>query len=1018
MSSQSSLEGSRRFRLPLLVLLPVFAGAAAGQSPVVTSVVDAYSGSPALSPGSIALITGSNLGTAPKVAIAGLTAYDLLLPATTGGRRMTVQIPPDAPAGATTLTVSLFAGPSSVPFPVTLTPYAPVLINSGSGSVLSPLHASNVLVTAGYPSAPGETVTVAAIGLGPAATPVGIGVAAPPGASLATLPTLSIGGNPLAAVSASLMSGQIGIDQVSFVVPAGTAAGTYPVTLSVGGFTSNALNLAVGPAPAGPVVTSVLDPVIGGATLCPSGIAQVSGINFSGDAKVTVGGEPAAIVSASHNSSQMLIQLPADLHLNAPTINASLTVTGGSGQTSPPFSVTVAPSAPVLYSVESGDPLAPAHQNTGAPVTNANPALPGESIVVYAINLGPTNPDGSPALSPSLFLQGQTPLANVSASRVSGQPNLFQIVFQIPAGQGTGMPLLWITTGQAGSGGQSNYIGLPTALTLSPPAITGVANNYSYTLPGVPGYGIAQGSIFDIFGANLAGTRTPLLNVPLQTGVSGVNVTVTVNGVSNRAPLYFLSPQQIVAILPSATPAGDGTVTVTTSAGSGSGPIHVVQSTFGILTLNGSSAGPAAAFDAGSNLLGFTNALNPGDYFVLWGTGAGPVSGDETVLQTPANLDAVPFAVEVGGLSAPVVYHGRSQFPGLDQVVAMVPAGVTPGCWVSVVARSGGNGEIVGNFATLPIASSGRTCSDAAMGLTTAQVQKLSAQPSFHIGILDLQKQVNTQFGIPGAPNESDTATAAFLQLRSADFAAAAFGPSVGSCLVTGAAQPPYAWGQVPAAWLDAGPSLAVSGAAGSASLPQTGVGGYGTGAFGSYLLPAGFPAYQNAAGAYSGGLDTGPSALFVPHAGGGEYTFANRTGGADIPAFQATIDFPTPLPSWPQGTALYQSAISLSRGLTLNWSGGDPNSFFLISGRTYGAGTPSPVVEFTCATPAAAGRFTIPSAVLQSLPAAALNFANPGSVPVIQIAQASFPRTFSATGLDFAFVQSIFSSTTVVSYQ
>jgi hypothetical protein len=32
------------------------------------------------------------------------------------------------------------------------------------------------------------------------------------------------------------------------------------------------------------------------------------------------------------------------------------------------------------------------------------------------------------------------------------------------------------------------------------PTVSGLLNNYSYTLPGLPNYGIAQGSIFDIFG--------------------------------------------------------------------------------------------------------------------------------------------------------------------------------------------------------------------------------------------------------------------------------------------------------------------------------------------------------------------------------------------------------------------------------------------------------------------------------------------------------------------------------------
>jgi hypothetical protein len=66
-------------------------------------------------------------------------------------------------------------------------------------------------------------------------------------------------------------------------------------------------------------------------------------------------------------------------------------------------------------------------------------------------------------------------------------------------------------------------------LSFAQPAITGVANNYSYIQPGMPNYGIAQGSIFDIFGTGLAGTTTPLEQVPLATALDGVTIAVTVN---------------------------------------------------------------------------------------------------------------------------------------------------------------------------------------------------------------------------------------------------------------------------------------------------------------------------------------------------------------------------------------------------------------------------------------------------------------------------------------------------------
>jgi uncharacterized protein (TIGR03437 family) len=931
---------------------------------------------------------------------------------------MTVRIPVDAPTGPATLTLSLASG-ASASFAITLTQYAPVLISAVSGAFLSPTHPNGLLVTPAYPAAPGEAIAVAAMGLGPASIPLGTFTAAPSGATLAITPSVSLGGAPASVASASLIPGQYGIDQIVFTVPASTPAGTASLTLSIGGFTSNSLSLPVGPAPATPTITSVLDPVLSGATFCASALAVVSGINFGSNPQVTVAGEPAIVLTPPSGNNQILVQLPNDLNSSAPTSTVDLTVTAG-GKTSAPVTLALQPAAPIIYSVEAGGALAPSHQNTGAPVTTTNPALPGESIVLFAINFGPVDSSGAISFPLSWFLQSQTPYTADSVSPVPGHPGLYQLIIHIPQGTPTGNPLFWIQLGSAGHGGQSNFIDLPTALTLATPSITSLANNYSYTVPGLPGYGIARGAIFDIFGSNLAGSRTGLLNVPLQTTVAGTSITITVNGVTTRAPIYFASPNQIAAILPSATPAGDGTLTVTTAAGSGSAPIHTVQSAFGILTLNGAGTGPAAALDINFNYLGFTNALNPGDYVILWGTGVGPAPGDETVTQSPANLDSVPFSVEIGGLPAQLVYHGRSTFPGLDQIVAIVPSGVTPGCWVSVVARSGGAGETVSNFATLPIAASGRTCSDPAMGLSATQIRTLLSQPSFTIGILDLQKQINMQFGAPGADNESDSATAAFLRLRTADFTTAALGPSIGSCLVTGAPTGSSSmWGVIPAAWLDAGASISISGAAGSATIQQqTNPGLYGTGNFGSFLNPAGLLAYQNNVGAYTGALDSAGSAPLIPDSGGGQFTFSNTSSGTDVPSFQASLFVPGTFPTWPQGKQLSQGAISLTSAPTLTWSNGDPDSFFLISGRAASTGSSPVIVEFTCATPASAGQFRIPDAVLRSLVSAPLNFANPAYVGVLQIAQASFARPINLPNIDFATIQLILSDTIVVSWR
>ena len=79
----------------------------------------------------------------------------------------------------------------------------------------------------------------------------------------------------------------------------------------------------------------------------------------------------------------------------------------------------------------------------------------------------------------------------------------------------------------------------------APPTIGAVENNFSYTLPGLPNYGIAQGSIFVIFGTNLANASSGLQSAPLQTTLDGVSVHVTVGGSTTQALLYYVMPNQI-----------------------------------------------------------------------------------------------------------------------------------------------------------------------------------------------------------------------------------------------------------------------------------------------------------------------------------------------------------------------------------------------------------------------------------------------------------------------------------------
>lgn len=318
------------------------------------------------------------------------------------------------------------------------------------------------------------------------------------------------------------------------------------------------------------------------------------------------------------------------------------------------------------------------------------------------------------------------------------------------------------------------------------PNVSQLSNIYSWTMAGLPNYGTARGSIFAVFGTNLSPTTVPLQGGPLQTTLNGASLNVTVNGTTVHPLLYYLSPTQINAVLPSSTPVGTGTITVTNSGGTSAGfPIKVVESAFGLLTFNYGS-GPVAGFNASNNgaYLGLSAAANPGDVLELWGTGLGPVADDAA--GGPVNDPAMVF---IGGVAVTPQYHGRSSYTGLDQINVEVPTGAT-GCYVSVVIETG---NFVSNFGTLPVAANGRTCSDPDNPLTATVLDKLSQTGSLNLGLISVSQLINPGIMVDGVVHgagTTDKGLANFSKITSGQIDAGALPAaldgysSVGSCFV------------------------------------------------------------------------------------------------------------------------------------------------------------------------------------------------------------------------------------------
>lgn len=526
------------------------------------------------------------------------------------------------------------------------------------------------------------------------------------------------------------------------------------------------------------------------------------------------------------------------------------------------------------------------------------------------------------------------------------------------------------------------------AIFLAIPALAGLVRGQAfnsatgniYNLSPAPlNYGIARGSIFLMGG--LPGAIRASQSVPLQTSLAGVTVDVTVGAVTTHAILYSIADGGVTAILPSSTPVGVGTVTATytDSRGVALAPINVVESAFGLATgPPGSPSELAIAQDdsEGGQLLSQTAAANPGEYLTLWGTGLGPVSGDETQYQTPTDLTSIPIEVDIGGVSAVVTYHGRSTSPGLDQINVVVPAGVS-GCYVSVVVTAGG---VPSNLAAIPVAPSGRVCSDPALvPVTPSAYQGLVGLANVRVGVIGLTTLATTS--VTAGPVVGDPASASFQQYTAQEFTDPSFSaqPSLGSRLVLGGARPPpAAFGASP---LNAGSAIDLNGPEGLLALPVS----YGSG---SYQEPA------------------GASPSIVPSAGG-TFTFDNGSGGPDVGPFTATLTASLSPPLvWTNRATI--TAVNRARGQLVAWTGGAPGSYVYIFGYTYiysatvSAGDQPSYTNFYCTAPLSAGQFTVPASVLQNLtPTGYENGIDPPTGNGSLYVTSRVVQPFAAPGLD-----------------
>ncbi|MGB7761092.1 MAG: hypothetical protein WBL61_14755 [Bryobacteraceae bacterium] len=535
---------------------------------------------------------------------------------------------------------------------------------------------------------------------------------------------------------------------------------------------------------------------------------------------------------------------------------------------------------------------------------------------------------------------------------------------------------------------------IPSA-SFAQPFVQAVYNAANYRAAGLPASGIAQGSIFSVYSGNLPASCNQAFAFPVPAQMCGVSLTVTVNGTS-VAPLLLgvYYGYWINAILPSLTPTGNGTITVSYNGKTSAPfPIQVVSAAFGAFTATSAGMGQASVTDVNYNLNTIIHPLHPGDIGILWGTGLGAITSSDAGSPPFGNVGSPTLYVGNTALTTGpgLLYAGRSgSWPGLDQINFTVPQGVQ-GCSVPIAVAAGG---AVGNVATIAVAPAGQsTCTDSVMGQTL--VNKLAAGGNVNFGYVRLESRVATISGqaASGTSNNGDFAYATFSQYTPQTAYLVNYGVSAGYCVAI-----PYPIGLIsdfsPAS-LDAGSGLTIQG-------PLNAPGP---------LAPSfGFPDY------YYLFLGNAGKYLYSDY----HYTIAG-TGGANIGAFSAT-ELASNVTAQFSGI-LPNTQIPRTSDFTVQWdyplNPTLPNAPVTIGGFSYSSDL-TLSASFQCTAPAGAQKFTIPAWILSTMPPTGTQTQGSLTYPVgeIWIGEYNAPTPFTAPGLDGGVITDVFFQGAFVYYQ
>jgi uncharacterized protein (TIGR03437 family) len=212
---------------------------------------------------------------------------------------------------------------------------------------------------------------------------------------------------------------------------------------------------------------------------------------------------------------------------------------------------------------------------------------------------------------------------------------------------------------------------------LNPQGVVNAANNAPFTS------NVAPGELILLYGSGLASQSVTASTVPLPLTLGGVQVSI--GGLP--APLYFVSPTVISALVPYSFPADYSYQDVQViNQGAASNPVQVTarQTSPGIFTVPAGGIGNGAILHAVDyRLVSQDSPAKAGETVALYMTGLGVVSplvADGAAGPTNPLSWATQPSVYIDGIQTKVRFAGLApMLAGLYQLNLTIPSGVTTG---------------------------------------------------------------------------------------------------------------------------------------------------------------------------------------------------------------------------------------------------------------------------------------------------------------------------------------------------